>query len=883
MKKLGRLLALRVALLYLAGAGLWILLSDRLLALLVADVALLAALQTWKGWGFVLVTAGLLYLILATVFAEREAFSQQLEAHARRQEAVATLRQYALSHAALATVLNEAVVLVAITLEVEYSAVFEQSADGTGLVLCSGVGWRNGLVGTARVPAQADTLIGAVLHQPEPVVLADLPTHAPDPLLVEQGIASSLAIVIVGREQPFGVLTAHTQQPRRFTSDERRFLQAVASVLASAISRENAEAELRQQKTLLECQSEASLDGILAVSPERRILACNQRFVTMWGLPPTVLATHSAERLLQRAVEQVAAPQQFVAEIEALYASPNRTSNEEILLKDGRIFDRYSAPITSAHQDYYGRVWYYRDVTEMRQTQDAYRNLVEHSLQGFAIYQDSRIVFANPAMASITGYRIDEMLALTPDELDALIYPADWEQAQVCLQGRCHRNGTPSSCDYRILRKDGAIRWLAVASIGVAYRGRPAIQVAYVDMTERKHAEASLKRRNQELAALNMVTEAVSLFLNLPDVLATLRVLLADHFQVAAGSIFIYHEAEDQLSLELAWGLPDDLVEQMRWLPVAHAHNAQVVREQTPLSTFDIAADVPGLARLLAADAARPHADWCCYLGVPLLAQGETQGVVDMLWQRTTPLSAEQISLFATLGQQVGTAIQHARLYEEVRAGRRQLRALSHRLVEVQEVERQTLAHELHEEIGQVLSGLSLSLELVGRLPADQVAGRLEHAQGLVNELMLRVRALSLDLRPPMLDDLGLLATLLWYFEHYTARSGIQVQFWHTGIEGRFAPEIETALYRMVQEALANVTRYAGVATVAVRLWASDERISVHVEDAGCGFDPAAALQSNSASGLAAMRERTLLLGGTLEVEAAPGQGCCLMVELPLK
>ncbi|MSS72151.1 MAG: sensor histidine kinase [Candidatus Latescibacteria bacterium] len=204
------------------------------------------------------------------------------------------------------------------------------------------------------------------------------------------------------------------------------------------------------------------------------------------------------------------------------------------------------------------------------------------------------------------------------------------------------------------------------------------------------------------------------------------------------------------------------------------------------------------------------------------------------------------------------------------------LQALSRRLVEVQEAERRHVARELHDEIGQGLTGIHLLLRMSTCEPAHQ-------AQEVVGELIGRVRNLSLDLRPSMLDDLGLLPALLWHLDRYTAQTDISVTFRHTGLEGRrFPPGVETGAYRIVQEALTNVARYAGVREATVRLRADRETLHVQVEDQGAGFDPETALAARATSGLSGMRERAALLGGTLKVESAPGAGVRLQAELPV-
>jgi signal transduction histidine kinase len=147
----------------------------------------------------------------------------------------------------------------------------------------------------------------------------------------------------------------------------------------------------------------------------------------------------------------------------------------------------------------------------------------------------------------------------------------------------------------------------------------------------------------------------------------------------------------------------------------------------------------------------------------------------------------------------------------------------------------------------------------------------------------MRVDNLSLDLRPAILDDLGLLPALLWHFERYTAQTNVCVTFRHSGLEGRrFASEVETAAYRIVQEALTNVARHADVSEVMVRAWADQDVLAVQIEDQGAGFDLEATLAAGETTGLAGMRDRAVLLGGKLTVESAPGTGTRVTAEFPL-
>jgi PAS domain S-box-containing protein len=217
---------------------------------------------------------------------------------------------------------------------------------------------------------------------------------------------------------------------------------------------------------------------------------------------------------------------------------------------------------------------------------------------------------------------------------------------------------------------------------------------------------------------------------------------------------------------------------------------------------------------------------------------------------------------------------------EALREQAERMKVLSRRLIAVQEAERRTIALELHDEIGQILTGLKLKLEMSSRLHGDGVGENLAEAQSLVNELMARTRKLSLDLRPATLDHLGLLAALLRHIRQYTLQTDVRVDFRHSGLEGRrFAAELETAAFRIVQEALTNVARHAGADEARVRIWADQHTLVAQIEDHGRGFDPELTLAADRSTGLAGMRERALLLGGQFTVESHPDRGTRLRAE----
>lgn len=234
------------------------------------------------------------------------------------------------------------------------------------------------------------------------------------------------------------------------------------------------------------------------------------------------------------------------------------------------------------------------------------------------------------------------------------------------------------------------------------------------------------------------------------------------------------------------------------------------------------------------------------------------------------------LNVSAYEGPAGATAGMIAVFYDVTREKRREMEFRATRL-RVEEAERRRIARELHDEVGQILTGLKLALDM-----ADRREQSLSDARAMVNDLMARVRNLSLDLRPAMLDDLGLAPALLWLIERWTRQTEVAIDFKHGGLEDRrFPPEVETAAYRTVQEALTNSARHAGAKRVTVRVVAGDDVLTVSVEDDGKGFDPDA-VPAGTSSGVTGMRERASLLGGRFTLESAFGAGTRLTAELPL-
>jgi len=210
----------------------------------------------------------------------------------------------------------------------------------------------------------------------------------------------------------------------------------------------------------------------------------------------------------------------------------------------------------------------------------------------------------------------------------------------------------------------------------------------------------------------------------------------------------------------------------------------------------------------------------------------------------------------------------------------RQVRALSLRLVNAEEKERQRVGQELHDQIGGSLTLLKLAMHKARQGRPEKTEASLAEIEEIVNEIYEQVRSLSHSLRPDMLTGLGLVDALDAHFEDYTNRCGVKVHFKPTKMKRRLSSEVEITAFRIVQEALVNVARHAKASEVNIHMTCQRGRLSVQIRDDGCGFDPA---QTESlSSGISGMQGRAYLMDGTVTVDSSPGVGTCITCELPL-
>jgi signal transduction histidine kinase len=239
------------------------------------------------------------------------------------------------------------------------------------------------------------------------------------------------------------------------------------------------------------------------------------------------------------------------------------------------------------------------------------------------------------------------------------------------------------------------------------------------------------------------------------------------------------------------------------------------------------------------------------------------------------------VAILTEIGRQAGIAVENSYLYEN-------LRFYARRIMQAQESERKRIARELHDDTIQSLIALSRRLEslvmMEGHLSED-AALRVRDLWQQTDEMIQRIRQFSQNLRPSLLDDLGLLPTLEELTQDMNRQAGLKAEFRVQGERRRLSSEVELTLFRIVQEALSNVRRHARATEVATTVELTNSRVRVIVQDNGIGFRPptlASDLRAEDGLGLIGMHERARLLGGDLMIDSEPGNGTKVIADVPV-
>ena len=499
-----------------------------------------------------------------------------------------------------------------------------------------------------------------------------------------------------------------------------------------------------------------------------------------------------------------------------------------------------------------------------------YRQLVELSPDAIGIQSEDRIIYMNKAGVELFGAESAEDLvgksiwSFVPDE---------FRETVVSRFQQMREAGTETPLlEMKLLRLDGKSMDVELTAIPFASDGKPAIQAVFRDLTKRKRVEKEISQRNIELAALNAIASTVSQSLNLQKILndALDDVLQLDVLGGGVhGMIFLQNELTGQLSLAAQRGTPKNhpclesppkLGECLCGLAI---ERGRVVISEDCWTDERHTRSWPEMPQ---------HKDIC----LPLIVRGKVLGGINIRLPMEKEITENVTQLLTSVGGQISVAVENARLFETVDLHRERLQVLGARLAEAEETERRQLSRELHDQVGQNLTALGINLNILrSQLPpqdAKRMITTLDESMALVEQTAERIRDVMADLRPPMLDDYGLVATLRWFGEQFASRTALSIGILGEEPAPRLAPPNENALFRVVTEALTNVAKHAQATQVTVSVECTDEALRIIVADDGRGFDPHIETDpgQDRGWGLITMAERIESVGGRFWIESGP-------------
>jgi len=421
--------------------------------------------------------------------------------------------------------------------------------------------------------------------------------------------------------------------------------------------------------------------------------------------------------------------------------------------------------------------------------------------------------------------------------------------------------------------------------IAVGLENAKLYQVLQEELEQRRRVEEALRRSVQRLEMVHEIDQAIlgakstreiaeSVVLRLHNVVSCQRASI-DLFDWESEQVTVLAAVQNVGKVHAATGARFPLIHK-DWLTDLWQRGGVVdvcdARELARNSPF---------ARALLKDGLRS------FVVAPIGFGDELMGLIALGSDRIEGFSDEDKAIVEELADTVSVAIQQARLFDSVRQQGEQLRRTMGRLAEAEETERRRVVRALHDQVGQNLTALDLNLSLVRAEAAqrglDSLSSRLDDSVSLVEQTNRRIRRLMIDLRPPVLDDYGLLSTLHWYADRFSTRTGIDVRV--RGREEtarRISPHVENALFRICQEALNNSAKHARAGMVTISLTREEDAIRLRVCDDGVGFSPESLDAGRESWGLLTMRERAESVGARCFFEPGGSSGTCVVVDIPV-
>lgn len=401
------------------------------------------------------------------------------------------------------------------------------------------------------------------------------------------------------------------------------------------------------------------------------------------------------------------------------------------------------------------------------------------------------------------------------------------------------------------------------------------------DVTDRKRSEEGLRAQYDEIAAMHRLSSVLVLSPRLRWRLGAGVHAVLEETGFDAGCAYLVEQDDERVVLKYAEGYAEELLAALRQFRLGEGITGSVARDG--VARFVDGSSHEATQAELAANMGGG------FVSVPLISKGKVIGVLNLTTKKPTLLTVQRRSMLETFGNQLGIAIESAQLYETARERAQTIRHLSLDLARLQEDERKHLARELHDGLSQTLTTLKLNAELcLQHFDADAETGKefLKSVIELADEAQAEAKEIAYDLRPSVLDDFGLKSAITLLVKKFQRRTNIATSLTVGFENSRFESLVESTVYRIIQELLANVAKHSGASAVAISVAIENSCMHVVVADNGKGMliphsrIPDATLGGR---GLRNIRERLEVLGGKVRFDSSPATGTRVSVEIPLK
>ncbi|MFB0556142.1 MAG: PAS domain S-box protein [Phycisphaerae bacterium] len=715
--------------------------------------------------------------------------------------------------------------------------------------------------------------------------------------------------------------------------DKKGSVIATLSSGEDITERKKAEEALRESEEKYRVLFENAGEGIITLGLDGRITEAN-RLVEEYGFDRAELR---GRKLFDFVPEYNKA--RSVSDFQALIAGRRVHGQMDVITPKGIISVEYrDTPIVRAGE-VIGVQIIFTDITERKRAEEAHRSLVDHSLQGLAIFQNGRVVFANQPMADINGYTVEEMLAMSSEKVQEFVHPEDRELVWNRHQDRLKGKTVPERYEFRGIRKDGSTCWLELHASRIEYKAKPAIQAAYVDITERKKAEEVIEKLAKfptedpnpvlrisghgtvlfanKASAILLKTWACRVGQSLPDrwnecVLDALSsgqsqqtevqcdgrifsltfapVVKANYVNVYGLDITERKKAEDQLSGALAWR--EAVFEGSRdavFISDADSKFVTVNSSACKLTGYSreelLGMRIPDLHEEQDLTAYNLYHD-------RIMAGEEIVSEAKILRKDGTKVDTEfnnrciKISGASYMHTVARDITERRKAQEKLIKNRAKLKVMASKILMAEEREKQNLAVGLHDEVCQKLVLTKLALESTLNLVSDSnVLASLRIACEGIGETIVKANSLTFELSNPVLRQLGFIIALEKYLtEEIQQKHGIEYELEGDEQLGTMQDEIKNCLFRVTRELLTNVVKHAQANKIKVSVSKGCGLINVSIKDDGVGFkesEDSEKVSQTTRFGLFSVREQLEYLGGHLEIESEPGRGTAATIVVP--